>query len=198
MRVLVACEFSGVVRRAFRARGHEAYSCDILPALDRSPYHIWKDVTPVLKEEWDLVIAHPPCTYLCNSGVCWMRDVERRIKCLAGCEFFKMCLNANAVRVCVENPIMHGYAKERIGVDYTQIVHPWQYGHGQCKSTCLWLKNLPPLHPVNVVEGRGQAIHYLNGKNRGLKRSITFEGIASAMASQWGGEETMGEGMRHA
>jgi hypothetical protein len=192
MKVLVACEFSGVVRRAFRDRGHEAYSCDVLPSLDNSPHHIQKDVTEVLKQQWDLVIAHPPCTYLCNlSAPRLAKDIGRRLKMIDGVAFFKTCLEANSPRVCVENPIMLHEARRLIGVDPTQMICPSEYGHRATKRTYLWLKGLPNLQPTSIIEikrkkGELDTISAMGGKHLGLRRSITFQGIASAMAEQWG------------
>lgn len=132
MKVLIACEFSGIVREAFRARGHDAYSCDLLPSLKPSPRHIQGDVSLVLKQPWDLVIAHPPCTYLCNSGVRWFKTdpVGRQIKMIEACDFFLSCLAANSPRVAVENPIMHGYAKVRIERDRSghSALDVWAWG----------------------------------------------------------------------
>jgi hypothetical protein len=162
MRVLVACERSNTVRDAFLERGHDAYSCDIEIAKFPNPNykrHIRGDVRPLLKEPWDLVIAHPPCTYLCNSGVRWLKTELGRINLMElACIFFLDCLSANAPRVCVENPIQHGYAKELIGIAPTQIIQPWQFGHGETKATCLWLKGLPNLKPTNIVSGREPAV----------------------------------------
>jgi len=195
MRVLVACEFSGVVRDAFLKRGHVAISCDILPS-DKFEHHYQGDVMDIIHKDWDLIIAHPPCTYLCNSGVRWLYkggaakngpDAHRWADMVRGADFFKAMLNSPADRVCVENPIMHRYAKELIGVEQTQIVQPWMFGHGETKATGLWLKNLPPLEPTGIVEGREGRIHSLPpSEYRGMLRSITYQGIADAMANQWG------------
>ena len=201
MRVLVACEFSGAVRDAFIRRGHDAISCDLLPS--RSAYtghaHIQGDVLDVLRRprkygKWDLMIAHPPCTYLCNSGVRWLyvkgttaRVVQRWADMEAGAAFFRALYDAKVPRVAVENPVMHRYAKEHVGVEFTQSIQPWQFGHGETKRTCLWLKNLPPLRPTNIVDGRKPVVHFTSpGPDRGLLRSITCQGIADAMADQWG------------
>jgi hypothetical protein len=187
MRVLVACEESGTVRDAFRKKGHEAYSCDLLPSEIPSPYHIQDDVLKHLDENWDMMIAHPPCTFLCNSGVSWLhRDDSRWDKLKDGWQFFLNLLNAPVPRICVENPIPHKYAREHIG-KYTQIIQPWQFGHGETKATCLWLKNLPKLEPTNIVGGREQRLHRLPpSKDRSRLRSKTFQGIADAMSKQWG------------
>jgi hypothetical protein len=190
-RVLVACEFSGIVRDAFLATGIEAYSCDILEGEPPSPFHIVGDVTELLKQQWDLIIAHPPCTYLCNSGVRWLStDPTRWDKLREGAEFFSRFLNLEHVyRVCIENPIMHKHAKAMTGIynRKPQIIQPWMFGHGETKATCLWLKNLPELMPTDVVEGREARVHLMSpGKDRGKRRSVFFKGIGAAMAEQWG------------
>jgi len=191
MRVLVACEFSGVVRNAFLRRGHDAYSCDILPALwlpCPKGRHFRQDVRPLLKMKWDLVIAHPPCTYLSNSGVRWLTDNPKRVSMMKkGAAFFLDCLNANSSSVCVENPIQHRYARE-VGIPApSQILQPWQFGHGETKAICLWLCGLPALAPTNVVIGREHRIHKMpKTPSRGIMRSIFYDGLASAMADQWG------------
>ena len=197
-RILIACEFSGVVRRAFAARGHDAWSCDLLPAEDRSNRHIQGDVRDILHDGWDmLVVAHPPCTRLCNSGVRWLTrappgrtldDMWRDLD--AGAELFSALWNAPITHVAVENPVMHRHAKERI-VNYeppAQSVQPWQFGHGETKRTCFWLRNLPPLTPTQIVDGREQRVFRMTpGPNRWAERSRTYQGIATAMADQWGG-----------
>ena len=196
MKVLVACEYSGRVRDAFRARGHHAVSCDILPTDVAGPHHEG-DVRDILGEGWDLMIAHPPCTYLTNSGVTWLhKDPSRWAKLDDGAAFFKMLLAAPIERIAVENPIMHKYAKERIGgVKQSQVIQPWMFGHTEQKATCLWLKNLPLLQPTNNVkeqmmalpDNERQRLHYLPpSADRWKKRSETFQGIADAMAEQWG------------
>lgn len=190
MRVLVACEFSGVVRNAFLARGHDAYSCDVLPTVSEPrDRHYWRDVTPLLREPWDLVIAHPPCTYLAGLGARWFKDDPmREVRLREGCDFFRLCLNANAPRVCVENPTMLRRAMERIGVRWTQRVQPYMFGVGETKATYLWLKGLPSLLATKEVKGRFPKSHWLraNGIQQGLLRSITCQGVADAMADQWG------------
>lgn len=197
-RILIACEFSGVVRRAFAARGHDVWSCDLLPAEDRSNRHIQRDVRDILHDGWDmLIVAHPPCTRLCNSGVRWLTrapegrtldDMWRELD--AGAELFSALWNAPITHVAVENPVMHRYAKERI-VNYeppAQSVQPWQFGHGETKRTCFWLRNLPPLTPTQIVDGREQRVFRMTpGPNRWAERSRTYQGIATAMADQWGG-----------
>jgi hypothetical protein len=186
MKVLVACEFSGAVRDAFRANGHDAWSCDLLPS--DSPYHIQGDVLSVLDQGWDLMIAHPPCTFLCNSGVRWLHErPERWAELDKGAEFFKALMDAPIPKIAVENPIPHKYAVERIGRKYDQLIQPWQYGHGETKATCLWLKGLPKLVPTDIVEGREQRIWKLPpSPDRWAERSKTYTGIAKAMADQWG------------
>ncbi|HNC40299.1 MAG TPA: hypothetical protein PK522_00795 [Nitrosomonas sp.] len=187
MKVLVACEYSGVVRDAFKKRGHNAISCDLLPT-DKPGQHYQGDVFDIINDGFDLMIAHPPCTYLCNSGVCWLhKDESRWDKMRLGANFFKRLLNCSIPKIAVENPIMHKYAKEIICVNQSQIIQPWQFGHGETKATCLWLKNLPLLRPTNIVEGREQRLHKLPpSKDRWKIRSTTFQGIADAMANQWG------------
>jgi hypothetical protein len=196
MKVLVACEYSGKVRDAFRAKGHEAMSCDILPTDVEGP-HYQGDVRDIINDGWDLMIAHPPCTYLTNSGVTWLhKDPSRWAKLDDGAAFFKMLLEAPVERIAIENPIMHKYAKERIGgVKQSQVIQPWMFGHMEQKATCLWLKNLPLLEPTNNVkeqmlalpDNERQRLHYLPpSADRWKKRSETFQGIADAMAEQWG------------
>lgn len=198
MRVLVACEYSGTVRNAFLERGHDAWSCDLLPSEDGSNRHIRGDARDLLNDGWDLLmVAHPPCTRLCNSGVRWLSvppprrtrdDMWRELD--EGAALFSAFWNAPIERICVENPVMHRHAKERI-VNYAepaQSVQPWQFGHGETKRTCFWLKNLPPLVPTNIVPGRTPRVHHASpGPDRWKERSRFFRGIAEAMADQWGG-----------
>lgn len=196
-RVLIACEFSGTVRRAFASRGHDAWSCDLLPSEDRSNKHIVGDARDLLNDGWDLLmVAHPPCTRLCNSGVRWLKSPPpgRTLKDLwqeldEGAALFSAFWNAPIPRKCIENPVMHKHAKERI-TNYrppAQSVQPWQFGHGECKRTCFWLDQLPPLTPTNIVEGREQRVFKMPpGPNRWAERSRFFKGIAEAMADQWG------------
>lgn len=203
-RVLIACEFSGVVRRAFCAAGHDAWSCDLLPAEDGSNRHYRCDVRDILNDGWDmLLVAHPPCTRLCNSGVRWLSSPppgrsseELWAELDEGAELFSTLWNAPIDRIAVENPIMHKHAKARIR-NYrppAQTIQPWQFGHGETKATCLWLRNLPPLKPTRIVEGREQRVARMPpGPDRWKERSRTYEGIAVAMASQWGGLLTEGE-----
>lgn len=196
MRVLVACERSGIVRRAFAARGHDAWSCDVAPAEDGSNRHIVGDARDLLDEGWDLLmVAHPPCTRLCNSGVRWLstpppgRTTEQmQAELRDGAGLFSAFWNAPIERISVENPVMHRHAKALI-LNYrpaAQTIQPWQFGHGETKRTCLWLKNLPPLRPTNVVAGREARVHRMNGPDRPRKRSVFYAGIAEAMADQWG------------
>lgn len=198
LRVLIACEFSGIVRRAFASRGHDAWSCDLLPAEDRSNKHIVGDVRDILHDGWDLlIVAHPPCTRLCNSGVRWLHnppsgrtldDMWRELD--EGCGLFSDLWNAPIERIAVENPVMHKHAKARIRnyQEPAQSVQPWQFGHGETKRTCLWLKNLPPLVPTNIVDGREPRVHFMSpGPDRWKERSRFFPGVAEAMADQWGG-----------
>lgn len=185
MKVLIACEFSGIVRDAFRARGHDAWSCDLLPT-EREGQHIQDDILEILDNNWDLMIAHPPCTRICNSGVRWLAERDLWDDMDKACEFFNALKNAPIDKICIENPIPHKYAVAKIG-RYDQIIQPWQFGHGETKATCLWLKNLPKLKPTNIVSGREARIHKMPpSKNRGKLRSITCQGYANAMAEQWG------------
>ncbi len=189
MRVLVACEFSGVVRRAFRARGHDAWSCDLLPAEDDSPHHMQIDVRNWLEDDWDLMIAHPPCTHLAVSGA---RHFKNKAQDQAyALEFVRNLLDAPIPRIALENPI--SVISTRIRKP-DQIIQPWMFGHGETKATCLWLKNLPKLQPTNIVEGREARVHRMPpGPNRWKERSRTFTGIAEAMADQWGGSSSIME-----
>jgi len=196
MKILVACEYSGRVRDAFIKRGHEAMSCDLLET-DASGPHYTGDVLDILGQGWDMLIAHPPCTYLANSGVSWLhKDAARWGLLDEGAAFFKALLEADINKVAIENPIMHKYAKERIGgVRQTQVIQPWMFGHTEQKATCLWLKNLPPLEQTKNVKDEmmklepkeRQRLHYLPpSKDRWKLRSTTYQGIADAMAEQWG------------
>lgn len=184
IRILIACERSGVVRRAFNAHPNvEAWSCDLEPAEDGDPRHHIGDALQFMAGSlWDCVIAHPPCTRLCNSGVRWLAERNLWSDLSAACEFFNAFKGA-APFVAIENPIPHCYARWRIG-RYDQLVQPWQFGHGETKATCLWLYNLPPLQPTNVVPGRVPRVHLL-GSRGSVERSRTYDGIAHAMAQQW-------------
>jgi hypothetical protein len=196
-RVLVACEFSGTVRDAFLARGFDAWSCDLLPDERGSNRHITGDVRDILADGWDLlIVAHPPCTRLCNSGVRWLstpppgRTREAMWAELDdGAALFSTLWNAPVPRIAVENPVMHRHAKARIAnyQEFAQSVQPWQFGHPETKRTCLWLRNLPALTPTDIVEGREQRVHRMPpGPDRWRERSRFFPGIAAAMADQWG------------
>lgn len=192
MRVLIACEFSGIVRDAFLARGHDAISCDLVPTERPGP-HIIGDVRGVLDRGWDLMIAHPPCTYLAKSGVRWLyrpngeKDAARWRKMEEGARFFRALFLAPIPRVAVENPVIHRYAREIIGCGHDQLIHPWQHGHGERKRTCLWLRGLPELEPTNIVPGREEKVQNMpDSKGRARLRSITYPGIAAAFAAQWG------------
>ena len=186
MKVLIACEFSGIVRDAFRARGHDAWSCDLLPT-ERPGKHIQGDVLERLDDGWDLGIFHPPCTRLCNSGVRWLAERNLWNDLLKAGNFFRKLLEVDIPKICIENPIPHKYAVNIIGRKYDQIIQPWQFGHGETKATCLWLKGLPKLIPTNIIAGRDNRIHKMSpSKNRGKLRSITYTGFAEAMAEQWG------------
>jgi len=196
MKVLVACETSGIVRNAFVDKGHDAWSCDILPSEDGSNRHITGDARDLLAGDWDLLmVAHPPCTRLCNSGVRWLskpppgrskEDMWRELD--EGAALFSAFWNAPIERICIENPVMHKHAKARIEnfKPFAQSVQPWQFGHGETKRTCFWLKNLVPLTPTDIVEGREGRVHRMPpGPNRWKERSRFFTGIAAAMADQW-------------
>jgi len=181
IRVLVACEYSGTVRDAFIALGHEAVSCDLLPT-DKPGPHYQGDVFDIINDGWDLMIAHPPCTHLAVSGARWFKDKQEEQK--EAIDFFMKLINAPIPRIAVENPISIMSTRYR---KPDQIIQPWQYGHGETKATCLWLKGLPVLKPTNIVEGREQRIHNLPpSADRWKIRSTTFQGIADAMAQQWG------------
>jgi hypothetical protein len=182
MKVLVACEFSGVVRMAFRAKGHDAWSCDVLPAEDGGE-HIQADVLSVLDSGWDLMIAHPPCTHLAVSGARWFG--EKRVEQSEALDFVRKLLDAPIQRIALENPISIISSHIR---KPDQIIQPWQFGHGEVKATCLWLKGLPKLKSTQIVEGRVARVHRESpGPERWKNRSRTLEGIAAAMAEQWGG-----------
>lgn len=183
MNVLVACEFSGVVRTAFRMWGHSVLSCDLLPAEDGSPFHYVGDVRNVIRlYRWDLMIAHPPCDHLAVSGARWFKD--KLDKQQAALEFVRELMDSKIPRICIENPI--SIISSRIRKP-DQIIQPWMFGHGETKATCLWLKGLPKLIPTNIVEGREQRVHRMApGPNRAKDRSRTYQGIAEAMAEQWG------------
>lgn len=181
MKILIACEYSGVVREAFRAKGHNAVSCDLLPTDIPGP-HIQGNVLDVLEDGWDMMIAHPPCTHLAVSGARWFKEKEAEQK--AALRFVGYLLQCDIPKIALENPISIISTKIR---KPDQIIQPWQFGHGEVKSTCLWLKNLPLLVSTKIVEGREARIWKMPpGPNRGKERSKTFQGIADAMAEQWG------------
>ena len=180
MKVLVACEFSGIVREAFKAKGHDAWSCDLL-STEIPGQHIQGDVLDVLTWDWDLMIAHPPCTHLAVSGARWFKDKPKEQK--HALWFVEQLFNAPIFKIAIENPI--SIISSRIRKP-DQIIQPWQFGHGETKATCLWLKNLPKLTPTNIVEGRtGRVHHEPPGPERWKNRSRTLPGIAAAMAEQW-------------
>lgn len=184
MRVLVACEFSGVVRRAFRDRGHDAWSCDLLPSEDDSPYHLMGDVRDVVADGWDIVIAHPPCTRLTVAGARWFKGREQEQQ--EAIAFAEALWAAPVAKMALENPVGVLSTRSALGKP-TQIIQPWQFGHGETKATCLWLRGLPPLVPTAIVEGREARVHREPpGPDRWKNRSRTFQGIAAAMAAQWG------------
>lgn len=195
MKILVACEYSGRVRRAFAALGHDVISADFDPSEDDSPYHYQGDCFDLINDqEFDLMIAHPPCTYLARSGMRWLKDqpplksgkpvgAERRRLLHEALTFFAQLQAVDIPRIAIENP-----RSFLIPYPATQYIQPWQFGHGETKETGLWLKNLPLLQPTNIVEGRAAKVHRMApGPNREKDRSRTYEGIAAAMAEQWGG-----------
>jgi hypothetical protein len=180
MKVLVACEYSGTVRDAFIAAGHDAVSCDLLPSESPGP-HYQGDVTDILSDGFDMMIAHPPCTHLAVSGARWFHlKQQEQAEAL---DFVRLLMNAPIPRICIENPV--SIISSRIRKP-DQVIQPWQFGHGETKATCLWLKGLPKLTPTNVVEGREQRIHKMPpSPDRWKERSRTYAGIAAAMAQQW-------------
>ncbi len=182
MRVLIACEFSGRVREAFRALGHDAWSCDLLPTESPGP-HIQGDVYPYLNMGWDLMIAHPPCTHLAVSGARWFKDKKEEQK--KALYFVQDLMYAPIDKIAIENPI--SIISSRIRKP-DQIIQPWMFGHGETKATCLWLTGLPKLVSTKLVEGRKPVCHMTPpGPDRWKIRSLTYQGIADAMAQQWGG-----------
>lgn len=186
MRVLVACEESGKVRDAFRRKGHDAWSCDLQDSR-KSEYswaHLKCDVTTLLNDQWDMIIAFPPCTDICVSGARWFPEKIKDGRQKAGIDFFMSMINARADKIAVENPIG---IMSRLYRKPDQIIQPWWFGHGETKATCLWLKGLPKLNPTNIVLGREQRIFRMGpSSDRSRERSKTFDGIANAMAEQWG------------
>jgi len=184
LRVLVACEYSGAVRDAFSALGHDAMSCDLLPT-ESDGQHYQGDVRDVLDFPWDLMIAHPPCTHLSVSGARHFAGKRIDGRQQGAVSFFMALARAPIPTIAIENPVCIMSSLYR---KPNQVIQPWQYGHGETKATCLWLKGLPPLKPTNIVEGREARIHKMPpGPNRWKERSKTFAGIAAAMAAQWGG-----------
>jgi hypothetical protein len=197
VKILVACEYSGRVRDAFRAAGHDAWSCDLLPCDADPAYHIQGDVVPLLGQGWDLMVAHPPCTYLCSSGLHWNKRVEgRQAKTEAALDFVRTLLSCPIPRVAIENPV--GCISTRIRKP-DQTIQPWQFGHDASKATCLWLKGLPLLRPAAIIAPRmvDSKPRWANQTDSGQNRlgpsvdrwkirSETYSGIATAMAQQWG------------
>lgn len=181
MKVLIACEYSGTVRDAFLQAGHSAMSCDLLPTESEGPHYLG-DVRDILDDGWDLMIAHPPCTHLAVSGSRWFKDkINEQREALA---FVELLMNAPIDKIAIENPI--SVISTRIRKP-DQIIQPWQFGHGETKATCLWLKGLPKLTPTKIVEGREARVHTMPQRlNRSKERSRTYAGIAQAMADQWG------------
>ena len=181
MRILIACEYSGTVRDAFRARGHDALSCDLLPTERPGP-HYQGDVFDILGDGWDMMIAHPPCTHLAVSGARWWKD--KRAEQAEALDFVRDLMAAPIPRIAIENPISIISTAIR---KPDQIVQPWQFGHGETKATCLWLQGLPKLVPTDIVDGREARIHKMPpSPDRWKERSRTYQGIADAMAAQWG------------
>lgn len=197
MRVLVACEFSATVRDAFITCGHDAWSCDLLATDGDKRYHYQQDALQVAYYyNWDLMIAHPPCTYLCNSSARHLynddgsRNWERWEGLRLGAEFFCKLMKAPIQRICIENPIMMGHAKKLIEIKQSQIIQPWMFGHPEMRATCLWLKGLPALKPTDILDPPYEpAVHWAApGPDRWKQRSKTLTGIANAMAKQWGNQ----------
>lgn len=183
MRVLVACEFSGIVRDAFLRGGHEAMSCDLLPTEAPGP-HYEGDVRDLLHYPFDLMIAHPPCTHLSVSGARHFDAKKLNGRQQSAVSFFMMLAKSDIPRICIENPVC---ILSSLWRKPDQTIQPWQFGHGETKATCLWLKGLPPLQPTNIVEGRETRVHRMPpGEDRWKERSRTYQGIADAMAAQWG------------
>lgn len=181
MKLLVACEYSGTVRDAFTAKGWDAWSCDLLPT-EKPGQHYQCDVRDVLGLGWDMMIAHPPCTHLAVSGARWFKN--KLVEQAEAINFFMLFAREHRIpRTCIENPVC---IMSRLYRKPDQIVQPWQFGHGETKATCLWLKGLPKLTPTNIVEGREARVHKMPpGPDRWKQRSLTYSGIAAAMADQW-------------
>ena len=183
MRILVACEYSGIVRDAFISRGHNAMSCDLLDTERPGP-HYKGDVRDVLYDGWDMMIGHPPCTHLAVSGARYFKEKQAGGRQQEAIEFVRLLMDAPIKRIAIENPV--SIISSRIRKP-DQVIQPWMFGHGETKATCLWLKNLPMLHPSNIVSGREHRIHNMPpSPERWRERSRTFQGIADAMAEQWG------------
>ena len=181
MRILVACEYSARVRDAFRCHGHDAWSCDLLDCEGDPRWHLQQPVENVLDNGWDLMIAHPPCTHLAVSGA--RHFYRKQLEQSEALDFVRLLMAASIDRWCIENPV--SVISTAIAPPH-QIIHPWQFGHGETKATCLWLKNLPQLRPTQVVDGREPVVWKMSGPNRWKNRSRTYQGIADAMAKQWG------------
>ena len=192
MKILLACEESQAVCKEFRALGHEAYSCDIEPCSGGHPeWHLQQDVLPLLKEHWDMIIAFPPCTHLAVSGAAWFEQKRKDGRQQQGIDFFMHFANCQCEKMAIENPIG---IMSKLWRKPDQIIQPWQFGHGETKATCLWLKGLPLLSPTNIVSGREQRLHRLPpSPDRAKIRSKTFPGIAKAMAEQWAKEAQDGK-----
>lgn len=183
MRILVACEYSGAVRDAFRNRGHDAMSCDLLPTDAPGP-HYQGDVSDILNDGWDMLIGFPPCTHLAVSGARWFPEKRADGRQQAALDFVRLLMNAPIDKIAIENPVSVISSQIR---KPDQTIQPWQFGHGETKRTCLWLKGLPKLTPTDIVEGREQRIWKMPpSPDRWKERSKTFTGIANAMADQWG------------
>jgi len=184
MKILIACEFSGIIREAFTKNGHNAWSCDLLPT-EKPGKHYQGYLEDFIGsgKAWDMIVAHPPCTHLASSGARWFKYKQEEQK--AAIAFVKMIWNLDCPKICIENPIGILSRPENLGKP-TQYIHPWQYGHGEIKKTCLWLKGLPELQPTNIVDGREPKIHHMPpSKERSKLRSLTYQGWADAMANQW-------------
>lgn len=197
MKILIDCEFTGTIRREMEAKGHDCWSCDLLPSEDNSPKHIIGDaIEAAYRQHWDMMIAHPPCTYLTNTGVSWLhKRPERWEQLVDAANFFHKLLNAPIERIAIENPIPHKYALALIGCKYDQLIQPWMFGHMETKATCLWLRGLPKLVPTTNLKAetmalpakvRGRLHHLPPSPDRWKERSRTYSGIAKAMADQWG------------
>ncbi len=180
MKILIACEYSATVREAFRLAGHDAMSCDLLPT-EIPGNHYQGDVFDIINDDWDMMIAHPPCTHLSVSGARWFKD--KKVEQAGALEFVRRLMNAPIEKIAIENPISIISSKIR---KPDQIIQPSMFGHGETKATCLWLKNLPKLMPTNMVEGRENRVWKMPpSEDRWKERSRTYAGIAAAMAAQW-------------